>query len=295
MNNNPFEPVLPEPADLTPTDSAADDFTADSEDFGGDQSQNLNTDNARPTRTSIAIDGITPRINAFLDDTNDDPSTNSVADNTNINGDDTFSNNVMADDSTSITNNDNTASGSETKNESSSFQSAEKDKASRDLDSSLKKMSSAKDSKSPKNNGDKPVKKFAISTVTIVLFILTLAGIGGSVYFFLQNNATANELADAQAQVDKLIAEGNDSAASTDNSNSQYDALQNKITDLTSQNNDLSKTVEENKATIDSLTSKNSDLTKTNADLSTKVQNISDLTTRLDSMLNKLESAYGSD
>ena len=127
---------------------------------------------------------------------------------------------------------------------------------------------------------------------TIVFFILTLAGIGGTVYFYMQNNDTSNKLADAKAQVDKLNANSSSSTTSDNKSNSQYDALQNKITDLTSQNADKQKTLDDNKKTIDQLNAKNADLTKSNDDLTKKVQNISDLTTKVDTMVNKLNNIY---
>lgn len=51
MNSNPFEPVSPEPATFEPTDSAPDDFMADS---------NNNNGAAKPARPAVMLDGVSP-------------------------------------------------------------------------------------------------------------------------------------------------------------------------------------------------------------------------------------------
>ena len=280
MNNNPFEPVAPEPAELTPTDNAADNFSADGDNFGG-ETISVNT---KAPRTSIAIDGISPKID-------NDFSTSSTG------GDSihTALNNAVKSpviepvvSTQSSLSDDNLLADDADKNSLLETVSTDEPNSEGKLSSSIQEL----DQVDKKTNNNRPAKKFTISVATIIFFILTLAGIGGTVYFYLQNSDTSSKLADAQAQVDKLTANSNDSATSDNKSNSQYDALQNKITDLTSQNADKQKTLDENKKTIDQLNSKNTELTKSNDDLTKKVQNISDLTTKVDTMMSKLNTIY---
>ncbi len=280
MNNNPFEPVAPEPAELTPTDNAADNFSADGDNFGG-ETISVNT---KAPRTGIAIDGISPKID-------NDFSTSSTG------GDSihTALNNAVKSpiiepvvSTQSSLSDDNLLADDTDKNSLLETVSTDEPNSEGKLSSSIQEL----DQVDKKTNNNRPAKKFTISVATIIFFILTLAGIGGTVYFYLQNSDTSSKLADAQAQVDKLTANSNDSATSDNKSNSQYDALQNKITDLTSQNADKQKTLDENKKTIDQLNSKNTELTKSNDDLTKKVQNISDLTTKVDTMMSKLNTIY---
>lgn len=281
MNNNPFEPVAPEPAELTPTDNSADNFSADSDNFGG-ESISVNT---KAPRTGIAIDGINPKLDS-------DFNSQSIG-NDSIHA--TLNNAVKSPVSSPVVtvqtpdSNDDLLTDDIDKNSllENVNDDASRDKTDAKLSSSIEELDQV--DKVPDN---KPTKKFTISVATIVFFILTLAGIGGTVYFYMQNNDTSNKLADAKAQVDKLNANSSSSTTSNNKSNSQYDALQNKITDLTSQNADKQKTLDDNKKTIDQLNAKNADLTKSNDDLTKKVQNISDLTTKVDTMVNKLNNIY---
>lgn len=140
--------------------------------------------------------------------------------------------------------------------------------------------------------GEKPAKQFTISILTIILFIVTLAGVGCAIYFAWQNNKNANDLADAKAKVQELTEKQEQNGVNSETTTAQFDALQEKITKLTNDNDEKQKTLDENKKTIDEQKKKIDETEKNNTDLTKKVQNISDLTTRTDKMLKKLESIY---
>ena len=148
----------------------------------------------------------------------------------------------------------------------------------------------AKKDKKAAIKGDKPTRQFTISIASIILFLLAVGGIGGTIYFYMQNSSNSDKVKTYQARVAELENNGASTSDSENKTSSQFDALQDKITELTKQNEAKQKTADENKTTIDDLTKKNNDLTKTNEELTKKVQNISDLTTRLDKMLSRMES-----
>jgi len=265
-DNNPFQPNLAEPvndSDLA-TDANPDKFTDD-----------VSSDNAKPPRPAVSLDGITPA------NVNDNFSVDSSPDNQPANDQgasiadplDGLNLNPPADPA----NSDETPATGDNASDA-----AATDGASADPFATL--ADQADTGKAPK--AAKPTKTFTISILTIIFFILTLAGAGGTVYFFLQNDKNSNALADANAKVQQLTSQSNETNTSENKTTDQFTALQDKIADLTKQNSDKQKTLDDNKTKID-------DLTKQNTDLTTKVQNISDLTTKLDTLLKNCTTVGG--
>lgn len=287
MNNNPFEPVAPEPAELTQTDNEPDNFLSE------DDGDIINV-TSKPSRPNVMLDGVSPMQNlSDADGGTDGPiDSNAIADAVSDTSSSLETNALVDAPDDSLTD----EPSDDGKFLDSAAETATETDNLANLDSALTAAAAISDEKSKNNakkgNGGKPAKQLKISLLTIVLFVLTLAGIGGSVFFYLQNQANLDKLDTAEAKVAQLTNSSSESATSENKSANQYDALQDKITDLTQQNADKQKTLDENKKTIDGQTTKINTLTKSNEDLTTKVQNISDLTTRLDTMLKKLEGIY---
>ena len=127
--------------------------------------------------------------------------------------------------------------------------------------------------------GEKPPKQFTISIMTIILFILAVAGIGGTIYFWIQNSKTSDALADAKAKVQQLTDQSNTANISGNKTSDQFTALQKNLADMTKQNDDKQKTIDDQKKTID-------DQTKQITDLTTKAKTIDTLTGQLGGLLN---------
>ncbi len=293
MNSNPFEPVSPEPATLEPSDNAPDDFMAD------------NNDNmpAKPARPAVMLDGVSPApANTFDPNTppvdiatmgsalapNEGPFEGSGAGDLNASPVVDNSDSLLNDSDTSSDFLNSTPASTNAADDSTPILSGMlPDDKPAEADNKADKKKAKKDKKA-----DKPARQFTISTASIILFLLAIGGIGGTVYYYMQNNANYDKMKTYQAQVAELENNGTSTSDTENKTSSQFDALQDKITELTTQNEAKQKTLDENKTKIDDLTKKNTDLTKTNEDLTKKVQSISDLTTRVDTMLNKLNTIY---
>lgn len=291
MNSNPFEPVSPEPATLEPSDNAADDFMAD------------NSDNisAKPARPPVMLDGVSPApaSNSFDPATppvdivtmgsalapNEGPFEGSSA---NIGSNVDASDSLLNDSDTSNNFLGSNPESLETAGATPLLSGMLPDDQPTDPNDKFDKKKAKKDKKAA-IKGDKPTRQFTISIASIILFLLAVGGIGGTIYFYMQNSSNSDKVKTYQARVAELENNGASTSDSDNKTSSQFDALQDKITELTKQNEAKQKTADENKTTIDDLTKKNNDLTKTNEDLTKKVQNISDLTTRVDTMINKVD------
>jgi len=262
-NSNPFQPALAQPVDdsVLKTDDAADNFTDDA---------SAPADNAKPPRPAVSLDGISPPSDSSNGDKSND--SDSSSDSKPDSGDGpTFGDDPL--DGISI---------------------SPDAIPSEDSGSPLSQIAALTDDdsttppaggKPPK--GQKQPKQFTISILTIIFFILTLAGAAGTGYFWWQNSENADARADAEAKVAQLTDQTVDTSTSENKATGQFDALQDRVADLTKQNEDKQKKLDDNKKTIDDLNKKVTDVTNQNTDLSKKVQNISDLTTKLDTVLNK--------
>jgi cell division protein FtsB len=293
MNSNPFEPVSPEPATFEPTDSAPDDFMADS---------NNNNGAAKPARPAVMLDGVSPApaSTSFDPNTppvdittmgsalapNEGPFEGSGAGDTTANTSDT-SDSLLNDNDAPNDNFLNDASEPAKDTDTSTPILSGMLPDDKPVDDKADKKKAKKDKK-----GDKPARQFTISIASIILFLLAIGGIGGTIYYYLQNSSNSDKVKTYQARIAELENNGASTSDSENKTSSQFDALQDKITELTTQNADKQKTLDDNKTKIDDLTKKNADLTKTNEDLTKKVQNISDLTTRVDTLVNKLNGIY---
>lgn len=293
MNSNPFEPVAPEPAELKPTDNQPDNFAADSGGFGGSFENPTGDLGAKPARPSVMLDGITPNP-APLNDISSVPN----APNTGDNPIDDFGGMLKSKDDITNPHDPVDAANALPKNPENPLDGVSNDgeflgnMAPKDDSKPIDKKAAKEAKKAGKlgmEQGVKPPKQFTISIASIILFILAAGGIGGTIYFYMQNNTNMDKLKTSQAQVEELKNNGADVSNSEDKTTNQFDALQNKITDLTKQNAEKQTTLDANKTKIDELTKKSDELTKKNDELTQKVQNISDLTTRVDAMLKKLE------
>ncbi len=303
MNSNPFEPVSPEPATLQPTDSTPDDFMADNDNL-----------RAKPARPAVMLDGVSPApgFNQSAPAVASYGPTPVVAETppagvafggTGYGSPSPLANPVTSTDDSLLGDND-MATNDDFLNSAPDPSANQPDQLTAAIDalpadepgdhkkqSKKDKKAAAKAAKASAKN-DKPPRQFTISIASIILFLLAAGGIGGTIYYYMQNDANQGKIKTYQAQVAELQNNGASSSDSDNKTSSQFDALQDKITELTKQNEAKQKTLDENKTKIDDLTKKNSDLTKTNDDLTKKVQNISDLTTRVDTMLKKLETIY---
>ena len=293
MNTNPFEPVSPEPATFEPTDNAPDDFMADNSNLRG-----------KPARPAVMLDGVSPApgFNAMSQNNSFEPTTTVVdavttddaAVENSLEATETNSDTPSAvDQLESATSADSLLNDNEPLSDGflndTSSSSVEASPVSPAVSAPINKKDDKKSTKKAAK-GEKPPRQFTISIASIILFLLAAGGIGGSVYFYMQNNSNLNKNKTYQAQIAELQNNGASTSDSENKTSSQFDALQDKITELTKQNEAKQKTIDENKIKIDDLTKKNNDLTKTNEDLTKKVQSISDLTTRVDTMLNKLDN-----
>lgn len=132
--------------------------------------------------------------------------------------------------------------------------------------------------------------RLSISILTLLFFLLTLAGGAGTFIFHRQNSENVDLLSQANARIQELEANGADISISDDKDSSQYEALQNKIADLTKEKDENTKKIEEQNKKIEDLTAKNKALEEEATALTKKVQNIEDLTNKVNSMTNKLNT-----
>jgi methyl-accepting chemotaxis protein len=268
MNNNPFEPVTTDPAiDPPQTDGAADNFTADV------NSPEVNPDAGAP-KAPLSIDGISPNYGDTPNDGSaktlkiDEDGESSVVDSTA--SDDVLTNDHDGDFLNAAT--------------------ADADQASGAAPDDTSALTPDPEPIATPPTETKPAKRVTISLLTIIFFILAIAGIAGAVWFYMQNSKNADALADSKAKVQQLEDELSTSATAENTTSGQYDGLSDKIEDLTGKNTESQKTIDDYKKKIDDQTKQITDLTTQNTDLTKKVQNISDLTTKLDTMLKKLDT-----
>ncbi|MCL2280643.1 hypothetical protein FWC31_02025 [Candidatus Saccharibacteria bacterium] len=258
MNNNPFEPASADPPtdDSLQTDNAADNFAADDSDA-------VKIDVEQTTKAPLSIDGISPNYDADM------PSGNQAID------DSLASDGILAD------------------NDSSNTGDFLKDMVTNDtadkIETTTKPIikSTENDTLTPptKVKPDKPVKRVTISLLTIIFFILAIAGIGGTIYFYLENNKNADALADAKAKIQQLEDELSTSATTENTTAGQYDGLNGKIEDLSGKNEENLKTIEDYKKRNEELIKQISTLTTERDDWKDRAVKISDLTSKLDIML----------
>jgi len=266
MNNNPFEPAMTEPDDGNPplADSAADDFTA-----GDDTSEDSNNlDDGGASKSPLSIDGISPSYNTdpmtgnpVIDDSLTDESSVVHVKTAKTSLDDGMLNDDHTGDFL-----DNLATDKDTDSP------AGDDSTTPALVEPIKT-----ESKKP----EKPVKRLTISFLTIIFFILTLAGAAGTVYFYLQNGKNSDDLVKANATIQKLKDQLASYSTAENTSTGQYDSLGNKIADLSTQNKENLTTIDDYKKKVDDLTAKNADLTKQLDEQTKKASNIDNLTTKL--------------
>ncbi|MCL2037911.1 hypothetical protein FWG95_02825 [Candidatus Saccharibacteria bacterium] len=266
-NSNPFQPALAQPADDSAlnTDSAADNFTDDA---------SAPIDNAKPPRPAVSLDGISRPSDSGDDTTSSDSTdtndTNTAADSNSP----TFGSDPL--DGISISPD---AIPSEPTSDPLSQIAALTDDDQPALPT---------DAKLPKDQ--KQPKQFTISILTIIFFVLTLAGAAGTGYFWWQNSENADARADAEAKVAQLTDQTVDTSTSENKATGQFDALQDRVADLTKQSEDKQKKLDENKKTIDDLNKKVTDLNKAKEDAEKKAADTSALVTRVDKMIQLLES-----
>ena len=263
MNNNPFEPVTTDPAvDPPQTDNAADDFTADS---GDNVDVNVTSGGEEATKAPLSIDGISPSYGDDVKVMKIDEDGNSTVESATA-SDDILTNDTDGDFlNTSLPDEPSTAP----------------------INDETPTLAAV-----PPTNA-KPTKTVRISLLTIILFILAIAGIAGAVWFYLQNSKNADALADSQAKVQQLEDQLKTKSNSEDTTAGQYDGLNDKIGDLSSENSKNLKTIEEYKKKNDELTKQVADLTAKNTELNKQATNISSLITRIDKLLPLLEIAFG--
>ena len=144
-------------------------------------------------------------------------------------------------------------------------------------------------STTPDPKGPKSQKTLSISILTLIFFVLTLAGAGGSVYFFLQNRQNSSDLTDAQATISELRNDVADNAIVGDREGDQFTALQDRIVELIESNEEKQSTIEANEERIYELTARNATLTEERNRFQQQAANISDLTNRVTELVNILE------
>jgi|GEM_PF-1880164 len=283
MNNNPFEPVTTDPSiDPPQTDNAADDFTA------GDSVDNVDTginnfDGA--AKAPLSIDGISPNYDNIekIDNVtligskpDDNPSSTAGA--------------ILTDDHAGDFLGDfNVDDAPQPENPTESAQDLPALTPAPATPGKKEKKAKVKKEKPVKEPKDPSTKHVTISLLTIIFFVLAIAGIAGTIWFYLQNSKNADALADETAKVQQLEDELANNSTSENTVAGQYDGLNDKIEDLSGQNEESLKTVEEYKKQVDDLTKKNTDLTTQLAEQTKKAADISTLTTRVDTMLKKFE------
>ncbi len=268
-NSNPFQPALAQPAD----DSALQ-TDPNPENFAGGPSP---IDNVKPPRPTVSLDGISRPDEPSEDQpVSDSPNTDAAepAPDTNNADNPQFGGDPL--DSVSI---EPEAAAPETPTSSDPLSQIA---ALADDD----KTTPPAGTKPPK--GQKQPKQFTISILTIIFFVLTLAGIGGTIYFYMQNQKNSDARADAEAKVAQMTDQSVDSSTSENKTSTQFDALQDKVADLTTQNENKQKTLDENKKTIEDLnkkiTEKDAQITEQNK----KLTNIDTLTNNVTNMVTTL-------
>jgi hypothetical protein len=272
MNNNPFEPVTTEPSDGNPplTDNAADNFSADN--------NNLDADSASITTrpAALSIDGISPSY----DDDNSTKVLKIDEDGNSTVKDATSSNDILNDDHAGDFLGETLADESNETN-SPSIETADPPKT----DTPEVETPTPAAPPPAKIKPAKPTKTIKISLLTIIFLILALLGIGGTVWFYLQNNKNIDALESAKTEVQQLKDDLATTSSSENTTAGQYDGLNTKIEDLSGQNEEIQKTIDDYKKKNEDLTKQVADLTTERDNYKKQADNISGLTTKLDTLL----------
>ena len=286
-DNNPFQPTLAKPADVIATDAAPDNFTVETPPGAA----------AKPPRPAVALDGISPSFNDAEPDMaapapiDSDTLAQALSNHGVVNDSDASAPSADAaapaikpfslDDLGDTTATDTGSTPPAVDTDAPAIDAAPSDAA--DANDPLSQIAALADDNSDTPSTPpvdvKPPRQFTISIATIILFILTLAGIGGTIYFYIQNNKNADALADAKAKVQQLTDQSTTSNVSSNKTSDQFDGLQKNLADMTKKSEDQQKTLDDNKKTID-------DQTKQIADLTAKTQTIDSLTSQLSGLLN---------
>lgn len=262
MNNNPFEPVTTDPAvDPPRTDGAADNFAAN-----GDSDANKSVPD-ETTKASLSIDGISPSYGSEAAAPDDNPPISGPVSSAPVNISD-----------------NNTKTPGDILTDATAPEGFLNSMTTED----------AKDNTTPvpgelpapvapvETKPEKPVKHVTISLLTIIFFVLTLAGAGGTVYFYLQNSKNANELGDAKAKIQELEDKLSTSSTTEGATAGQYDGLNDKIEDLSGKNEESTKTIEEYKKKNEEQAKQITELTAQNADLQKKAADVQSMKTNID-------------
>lgn len=260
MNNNPFEPVTTDPAiDPPQTDDAADNFTAD-DDTG-------TADLDSPAKAPLSIDGISPKYGADASGDDSIDGDNNVVIKTGA----ASSDEILTDDHAGdfLDNMANDTPTPEATDEPAVEEPAEGETPILPAPA----------------EPEKPAKRVTISLLTIIFFILAVAGIGGTVFFWLENNKNVDAREKAEAKVLELEDKLSTSATAENTTAGQYDGLNDKIGNLEGKNEESQKTIDDYKKKNEELTKEVEKLTGENKTLDNKAKNISDLTTKLDVLL----------
>lgn len=131
-------------------------------------------------------------------------------------------------------------------------------------------------------------KQVTISALTIIFFVLFIISTVCAVYFGIQNNKNASQLSDAQAQVQELNTKNNETANSTNKQNTNFDALQDKITALTKESSDKQKTIDQLNKDKTDLNNKVNTLNGQVTTLQTKVNTDTETTKNINSLITTL-------
>mgnify|MGYP002516265513 CR=1 FL=1 len=278
-DNNPFKPVLPKPVtdnDLA-TDPSADNFLASSDGVDDRLSQHATLDgmlsaNARQNNdfgdiANVAArhqhhEPITPTFNAKPEEAN-----NAVEHN-----------------------HDEKANKEESKPSSNSnkadiFAVAA---AAADNQTTPPKALDKPNKKAPVQKANGSEKQVTISLLTIVFGVLFIISTIAAVYFYMQNNKSQNDLADAKAKVSQLSDTASNDSAESDKATTNYDALQNRIQDLSKQVTDKDKTISDKQKTIDDQNGKITTLNKQVTDLQNKINSDKTVSDNMKSLVTTL-------
>jgi hypothetical protein len=300
-NDNPFQPVLAEPVDdsVLATDPQPDNFMGDAP-----------MPSAKPPRPGASIDGISPAGSSVtfkpadaapkgdsghldplagfdLGGENKSGTDNDTPDSNH--SDETLSDNSSIDTALDSLSQETAAAAAPVDKKAAKLAEKEAKRAAKEA----KKAEKAKPVEKPapveeepvpvkeKSSApveEKPPKQLTISLLTIIFFVLTLAGAGGTFYFYSQNSKNSNELATVKADLAALRAQNTDNNISNDISSGNFDSLQTTVANQ-------QKTIDDQKSQIDTLTKDKTDLTAQVTDLNTKVNGINTVTTQVNGLL----------
>lgn len=293
-DNNPFKPVLPKPisdSDLA-TDPHPDNFLAGDDrlsqhlnrrmtmdgvmpgqhhtDFSDLTKSNKDAETPAATETPVADKPADSASNVESSQTNLDPLANMPSDNTN----DLPAGVTPADDPFAAA-----AAAADNQKKPPKFGGF--------IKHGNRPAAEPKSAKTPKDP-NVPQKQVTISLLTIIFCVLFVIATAAAIYFFTENNKNKDALADAQAKVNQLTAQDNDTATAANKSTTNLDALQTKIQDLTKQNDDKQKQIDDKQKSIDDQNKKITDLNKQVSDLQNKVNSDKTVSDNMKSLVTTL-------